>query len=751
MIARWFLALCLVVCANAGLAQTIEVRSGEHENFSRLVLNLPERIGYSLQKDGPRLRLEFERAGLSFDTSAIFERIPRTRLTSVDQLASGTGLDFVLDCDCPTRSFWFGETGLVVDLLDGPNLTNAMPTQEPQSLAQAKPVSPETPPEPGSFALARELMFERLDTQLGDQRTEEPAEDRELTLGRDELLLEFGKAASQGLVDPVVPLTRADGVDTEPARQKETKPPEDTVTVIAPPPPGPAQNMNLRAENVFDQSTREALRDGLAPVLPQGCLPPDHLNVATWGSDEPFSTQIGAARTRLVDVLDQPDASAVLDLARLYIFFGFGVEARELINRMDLPPRHGAILLTLADIIEDGQAGSRSALHGQLECAPRVAVWSALAYDKLPETEPLDLDAILQGFIALPDHLKAHLGPGLARRLLDAGYRHESARVQRLLSRGSEPATADTLMVEAELALNDAEGAEESLEQVVAANGDQSAEALMRLIEAKLDVGEPVSYDMAQLAGAYAHERRKTPEGADLARSHLAALAASGAFDEAFSRLDGINADFPGMEADLSKPLYDLLIQHADDFTFLKHALDRMSQTDDLLSPDTALGIADRLVALGFLPAAQMYLDSATTLQSTTAYRVLRARVALETGEAVSAEQILADTAGTEADALRARGLSAQGRHDEAQSLFEDAELQEDAVREALLEKDWSALSDSEIPGLSDIARARLSPSDMPLETQPLARGQAIIEQSGATRQALERMLEQFDVDALGQ
>ena len=69
-------ALCLsLLLAGPAFSQQINVRSGAHEAFARLVLDAPPGIGWSLEESPTGAKLTLEGHTDGFDTSAVFERI----------------------------------------------------------------------------------------------------------------------------------------------------------------------------------------------------------------------------------------------------------------------------------------------------------------------------------------------------------------------------------------------------------------------------------------------------------------------------------------------------------------------------------------------------------------------------------------------------------------------------------------------------------------------------------------------------
>ena len=77
-----FLWLAGVVDA---IAEPVVLRSGEHDGFSRLVLPIGEATAWSLKQSGRRATLTLNRPRIEFDTSRVFDRIPRKRLVALGQ------------------------------------------------------------------------------------------------------------------------------------------------------------------------------------------------------------------------------------------------------------------------------------------------------------------------------------------------------------------------------------------------------------------------------------------------------------------------------------------------------------------------------------------------------------------------------------------------------------------------------------------------------------------------------------------
>src|SRR5690606_23092602 len=111
--------IAMLSFATAASSQTIVVRGGEHGDFTRIVLELPIESGWSIMTSPATALLTLTRPGLSFDLSAAYERIGRTRLVSLTSPNGGSLLKFDLACDCRVEGTMHESRLLVVDIYDG--------------------------------------------------------------------------------------------------------------------------------------------------------------------------------------------------------------------------------------------------------------------------------------------------------------------------------------------------------------------------------------------------------------------------------------------------------------------------------------------------------------------------------------------------------------------------------------------------------------------------------------------------------
>lgn len=782
-------AVFLLAFTSAGWAQTVTVRGGEHADFTRIVFNVPERMDVALRYQQAGIELRFDQDPLSFDTSTVFDVIPTTRLRAVD-VATGSGDDagsdtglsrvaLTLNCRCDVRTFWAGDSAFVVDIGDETAVSAALfttlqdtPSSAPELQPSARaPVTetgilrpaqepPKTPvqnvqSDPGATSvgsaafLIAETLRRQQDLRQAPRSELSEYADR-VRDSQDAIVEQIGRAATQGLLSP-----REDLMPQVPQTLVETAPVQTPQPVAdqAPDMQGTSpRNLILSAQTSVDQALAGRINLAAGQTDTSGCLNPERVDVSRWAGEDRFIDQIGAFRSGLIGEFDAPSETAIRSLARFYIHFGFGAEANQVLGMLPVDTTPDPVLPAMVHILEHGDAGPNSVLAGYMDCEPIVAVWSLLSYDEVPGNQPIDPDAILMGMMSLPVPLRAHLGPIVGQKLRVAGYKRAADHVARTLLRSDETmsAEADFLNATTSGSKPDARPSEEELGAVVAGNAQPSAQALIQLIDAHLTDADPISEDIALLAGAYAQEYRDVDLGRDLARAYVLSLASSGGFDEAMSELDRLTQANPVPRDSTLSDLITILTDKADGPTFLTHTVNGNPSMRFFLDDEVGNQVAIRLMALGFPNEASQFVAPMARGEAERERKLLRAEIALRNDNPRQAELELLGEAGEDVLDILARARSMSGEHGAAQDIYKRLDARNDVLREALLDGDWETLQTHSDPAISAIATRQTVP-DTPEEdnvTEVLARNTSMIEDSQSMRAEIEALLSGMTIPA---
>ena len=739
-------ALLALLLPAVAAAQTVPVRSGAHAAFTRLVLDMPRRIAWRVQERETGATLIFDSPGLDFDLDAVFERIGHGRVRAVSSTPGRLQIDFA--CVCDLSVFWHGARMLVLDIAPAPQTVLAETTARPA----ARPV---TVPDPSGLrqrSTALTSLADRLDAMtvppLPSAKEEEgPANAQAKAPGlaaiRSALIEQLGRAASQGLLTPArrnvgaKGAVRPRGDASEPVDEAEP----------APPGPAPRAAVNMRAHSSVDLALGGSARPPVSPVQEQACPEPDWVNIAAWGGTAPFHEELGRLNRALLGEFDRPNDTVALELARFYLHHGFGAEVRLALTLRGHSDAQGDFLRKMSFIIDHEASGDQPGLSPMVTCDAPAMLWAILAAPDLPKDLTLDHKGLLRAFVLLPDGLRRSLGPPLARRFLSAGHRETSQSILRVIDRLQETDDPETALARAQLARARQEPDLErrALRVAVQGNSTASAEALLGLIEGALERDEPVPLDRAELAGAYAQEYRGTELGHRMTGAYIAALAHADAYEEAVREFDRLRADIDPARSDQATA--DMLIgqmtRHADDVTFLRHALSGRFGGPGEVAPDIAREIAGRLLVGGFADRAGEFVASELVGHDTPASRLLRVEIALAQERPRAAEAELVGVEGPEADRLRARARSLAGDHAAAAWLYARGGQPDASEREAFLAADPVSLAGAEDPVLRDVADLLPQP-DTPEpgpEGPPLARHRRALDAAATARQVLDRLL----------
>ncbi len=114
------LAIAFALLAGTGaFAETLRLRSGEHDGFSRIVITGGPSSGWTLRRGTEGYVFRSGRAGENYNLAGVFDLIPRDRIADLRHRADGA-LDIILGCDCHATAFATGSGAIAIDIADGP-------------------------------------------------------------------------------------------------------------------------------------------------------------------------------------------------------------------------------------------------------------------------------------------------------------------------------------------------------------------------------------------------------------------------------------------------------------------------------------------------------------------------------------------------------------------------------------------------------------------------------------------------------
>ena len=430
-------------------AEVVTVRSGEHENFTRLVFPLPNaEMTWSL--DQTVLRIDGE--DLEFDFSKVFDRIPRTRLEAIRQEKNSVVVQ--LNCACETRAFRFSEKSIVLDIAD--------PTLEQEANAENE-TTDAIELETKRLMVDQEVRKDLKQSVIGlDQHIDKEPRNTESS---ENLRAELETAMQQTFLKP--------SKSQKEKRQQPEKVMMEHSSSVPPVDPNanPQQNFTLHASNNLDAFLQLEL-DALNQRSKQHCAREKAVSFEQWDMETPPLEKVSTLRRGLVGEFDKVDSATAIELASLLTYLTFGAEAREVLY---LVPEHqdSKALLALSHLMEGNPSPARKFFSRQSRCSDWHSFWSTISGAE-PDLTEQQVSLALRMLGMFPDHLRRELGPILAHRFSDEKHYAEAEQALAFTDRVSEYPTSKSSLtrghVEAEK--DELQSASELFE-TVAADGSE--------------------------------------------------------------------------------------------------------------------------------------------------------------------------------------------------------------------------------------------------------------------------------------
>lgn len=721
-------AMVWLVFSPAVFAQTVVVKSGDHPEFTRLVLELPQPTDWQMGRTAEGYELRIKGENLRFDLSGVFTDIQRNRLAAIWTDPTTGGLQFGIACACHAMPFEFRPGIIVVDLLDGPppkgsSFELALDGSGTTELLAHAILRPHTRPRTsvgGNDApydwLAKSNQTP-LQKPMPDFATALPiAQDaHDISTMKDALLRQLSQGAAIGIVQMEQPsLAHRNAAD--------------------PLPIGPRANIHLGEVPGFAVAT---VRQPENTMIKDGadCIDDARLDLTKWGNDQPASMQLADSRANLIGEFDRPNTEAVVNAAKLMIHLGFGAEARQLLAQMPVDNPDVALLRSMAKLV-DGAPDADGPFLGMQTCDTAAALWSALAISKFTPSEKIRPEAVLRGFSALPASLRTSLGPELAAKFLVLGDLATARSINNAVQRMASDAGPEIAVMEAkiDLAAGDPSAAANQLEPLVGEAGPAAADTLIALVDAQIAAGKPVAAQTALALAALVHEQAGSDLQPALLRAQILALGSSGEFDQAFELLPQM------LEAE--HDLWHILANAGSDSAVLSHAV----LAADTNLPDLAVAdrgkIAAHLLALGLPDMALVWIGPMQT-NMPSGDRILAAKASLSNGDTNGSLTWIEGLDGAEASEVRAQALLQEGKPSEAAVAWTKAGNTQAQLRAQSWAQNWSDVSQtSASPWQAAAALLTSGQSDAVAKAPgPLALGTALVADSNAARATLAALL----------
>ncbi len=736
--------------ASMAQAEQVAVQSGEHDGFTRLVLDFAGPVGWTMTRTEAGYRLALTRPDMRFDLSDVFRKVSRDRLSSVWADPDSGALMLGIGCACHAFPFELRADVLVIDLRDGPappgsSFEVAEDGRRMPPIQADAPTRPRGRPEGLIAPVAAAPGYDWLDQAITASTAEVPVSPSMAAAApHDAAPMPAQSHADAVKTAPPVPAPQGgDALRDALLRQISDGAARGAVD-LAPHVPGTSGTHGTSGQDRLSQ-VRIGGDAGVDPaagdrpdhaLTAEGirCLPDAVVDVGAWGADTPVAETIAARTAALYAEFDRVDPVAAAAAVRYLLYLGFGAEARVLIETLALDGPEVPLWSALADVA-DGDLAPDGPLTGMEVCDGPVAMWAVLARPALTAGDQVQSGAILRAFSALPPHLRRHLGPPLAGRFLARGDAVNVRAIRDAILRpGGDPGPAVRLM-EAELHAAEGHGPDTpALVALQSAPGPTAADATVAAVRAIVAEGGTVDIAMLTATGALLREHKGAQDEPALRHALALAQATQGDFDAAFATLP---------EADAGRTdLWTLLANRGGAAALMTHALRGGGAQVPQVPVAVGHRMARRLIDAGFADAALEWLAAVPEAEVHDDHRLLAAEAELQRRDARAAIGLLAAVDGPEATALRNASLLQLGTPEPLARLRADTTapepLRQQAARRAA---DWAEVA-RDGPEVWRNAAAMVTVSPPAADVPALAGAAALLADSARARAALQALID---------
>ena len=747
--------LAIFVCflfASKVWAQEIAVRSGEHADFSRLVVDFPSSIGWSIEVEDRNVLITPSKSSVRYGLESVFRYIPRDRIVRLQGSDTTGALRIEMASDVKAEWFALSSGAAVIDFrfIPADAVESAHPTRIPSTVFPSIQTD--------YFPLFWENALETQETVNAPAPDTLPVgntyeggfemPDPRIQQMEAELLAQLSRAAAQGLVE----------VDASPRQNKisESNTPKQNGSAV--PDEGASATdaaLAVTSQTSIDRATGTRGAQDTAHSVGLRCPPAEAFDVTSWADSAPPATLIGQARRALMQEFDRLDREQTLTLARIYAALGFGAEARNLLRASDFDDADTWSIMLVSAVTDGFAPDGALSIDFLVGCDGPVALWAFLAGNVERQT-PIKWGAIQRAYSALPAHLRGLLGPSLVEKLMQHERFDIAHSIRDSLARIGSGVEASLSLVDAhvgEIRSNDGQIVE-GLEAAIAEDGAASIPALLILIEDRLTNGEAVPARLTENAGAISFELGTTTEGLRLLRGHVLGLGSVGSFDQGFEALDRWpHTAEPELRNTTLEHMFEFILRIPYDTLFLQvyfRHRDHLENGD--ISDETRLALGQRLITQGLSEAARNIINPES--YQTDEARALLARSALAEGDASSALSHLRGLEDESSLAMKAEAYQMLGLFGDAT----DIQLQRNEVSlagsAAWLNGDWGTVGEVGSDTAKNFVRAfdLIGPDERLQDAEPITAANLIpksydlVQQSRAEREALDALL--LDLDA---
>ena len=714
---RNFIFALLLTIPNYAFANKAIVRAGEHAGFSRITIQFSESTPWSVGRINQGYEVRLEQSLSAFDASEVYKRLSRNRIPKI--LISDDKKRIILntDCNCFADAFEFRPGLLVIDIKDGKAPqgsifeTSFISDETSAAIQQRRKLDAPVEAASGTDVIEQDnkratnqvvtlpVIIPRLvpNNQQPESHNQVQAHitteriipgvtlphtpsspDARLQQMQNTMLNQISRAASQGLLQANT-LKRVPTIHHEYVEQDHDDKAPNTVNNKQ---DAPTDHINMHVQSSIDSAVEKSKPQRTLSDNGNKCYNNSTFNISSWGDPDSILSEVSKQTALAIGEFDKINEQAVENLAKAFLYAGFGAEAKNVLSVFGTAPEHADILKLMADTIDHNPLASSNLLTKQFECDTNAALWAILTQNEIPTDVKINTNAVLMAFSNLPAHLRLYLGPDLSQKFLKLGDIETAQSLRDVISRTPGIEKPEFLLLNAKLDQtrgHDASAAH-TLKQIISEDTEVSPTALLELLEAQLESDTNIDSHLLTVAETYIYEQQDTKVGADLLHILILSTAKSGLLTKTLDLLNEAQRSVHYNNSEKSK-LWESVLRYSltesDDEKLVKFIFAAKAHiSEHSISPKIRRELSERLLTIGLPKMAQTLLKA--PIPPAIEDRIILAKAALSDRKPARSISLLKGLKTKEAVLIRAHAFSILNKHHQASLEYDklsDADL----------------------------------------------------------------------------
>lgn len=604
----WIMVILAISVQIAG-AETVRVRSAEHEGFTRIVLDTARPEQAVVTQDGTTLEIALGRNTTQILGTDFYKKISKKTVLNFSTNDAARKIKLSLACECRFRKFTAGSKMLAIDIFDDDTVKQEVSEQVANKDAAIQMKAPQLKLSFGSIIESDASRSETKDRRVSE--VEEVPEGFSLLAeeGQDlaqlRLLSNLRKAsnqAAQGAVETAAP-SASDG------------------------------QIIFRSNPTPQASALQQVEQG-ANALLASCDEFSDFSPATWPSYEKAKEHLSADRRLVSAQADEFGDNTIRILARTYLSLAMGAEAAALLRALSEPAPMDRRFIDLAEFVDNGNSAELSRAIEDIGHCPGGVVWKLI---EVGETRGGDASARALSddelnkarleFDRWPSALKNVFAARIGEVFLEYGAPDSASFLMRRSAEQSARPTGGQGILAAKIALKtqDAQAAEAILKPILAEDEDAAPQAAIDLADIVTAQGKGLEDDHKRALDIYREELKGTEIEADLIRARIEASLQEQDFATVIELLSPYRELVRRSQLDLViDELGEAIFAVQSDVDYLREVVSLPARVFESIAQPIQERLKERVIFLGFedlaeqLGQTQNAVNDGSTLQAAT-------------------------------------------------------------------------------------------------------------------------------------